>query len=293
MTSGAIASVVRPLARSSAFGPHGRAPLPVNCPSRSERLSSTSIRYPPARGGPMDDLKAILKGMVGGSSDGGRSDLRQSLQDLVNVIAETCDSDLDELSGLKVDRESVRDTVEAAKNSAALLDSCHILSKRVFPDASFQEFSLPRSRRRESLTGLFEDDIRPFIGTRAFVYVAWQKRPERFYYLGRSENRDGKALRLLLDNRAKLLDALQDATVLTICLSPPRTNVGDIEAAILHVLDDHDRFPDFNDRQETVPNSVGAKYLEQWGRFLVDIGKRFELSRDALTKIVRSPRTTR
>jgi hypothetical protein len=235
----------------------------------------------------MDDLRAKLKAMVGGSHDGGMRELRRALGQLTGAIAETLDSGIDQFDRLKADRQFLRDEIQAARTAAALIDSCHVLQSRVFPDADFEAFQLPRSRRRESLAGLFEDDIRPFVGARAFVYVAWRKNPEKFFYVGRSENKDGKASRLFLDNRGKLLDALHDATVFSVVLAPPRTSVNDIEASILRVLDDHDRFPEFNDRQERVPSAVGTKHLEQLGRFLVDIGRSFEASQEALTQIVR------
>jgi prepilin-type processing-associated H-X9-DG protein len=101
-----------------------------------------------------------------------------------------------------------------------------------------------------------------------------------------SGNLDGGANRLKLDGHVKLLDALQNSRAFTMILPRHEPRASTVEAAILAVLNDNERFPENNSKRHKVHSAAGSKHLSALGRVLSDLGNRFEPIDEAATRVL-------
>jgi hypothetical protein len=141
--------------------------------------------------------------------------------------------------------------------------------------AKFIDWSLPASRDRRSL----REGIRAKLhnNNRGYVYVAWRRRPEAYFYIGKAGSND----RVNLDQHGKLLEALKSGRATTLSFVFPskstKMNVTDIEAALLQlVVSRTGHLPKENSRRE----SIGFVYNH--GSKLVEVAKMLEQIRKGL-----------
>ena len=237
----------------------------------------------------MTELARKLAGMTDTAMRTGKSDLREALLDLADEIGAVFDSDLDTI---QIDRQEIRAILSDVHDAAWLIDACHIIRTKLLEKGRndrFKEFKLPRTKTFDALKEFVDSEVREAAERRPFVYVVWRRSPEAYLYVGKSQNTDGEAARLKLDQRGKLLGALQEATLFSLLRPSPPTNsvAHDVEAAVLNVLKECEAFPEFNDRCEAVPGSMGTEHLSKIGQLLIDLGGRFKPQAEPMTMIVR------
>jgi len=223
-----------------------------------------------------------LRDLVDVAMQVGQQALREALRDLADVISKAFDSELVEVS---LDGRLADEAISDARTAAEVVDACHVIKSRLFftrNGGCFREFKLPRNRDYHSLSDFLDLDVRAVVEGSPFVYIVWRRSPESYFYVGKSDNKDGKASRLKLEGRGKLLDALQQGSIMTLMLPRPQTPTvaSDVEAAVLAVLYDRERLPSLNVKQEKVPRTEGSAHLSQIGRLLDDLAAEFKVPPD-------------
>lgn len=160
------------------------------------------------------------------------------------------------------------------KRSARLFDAAICVNERVLTSSNgaVLDIGLTRDLRRaqRDIYDAFEGGKAP---PRGFVYVAWRKAPERYFYVGKA----GSVDRLNLSAHGKLSRATADATLLSLVFPAQSREeiLLDVEASIIELVDSvFGEAPELNDRIEPVPWSTAQKELDQLARFLEGIGKR-------------------
>jgi len=224
------------------------------------------------------DFAEILKSYSKEAMKDGSARLRRALREVGDVVVRAFDSEIDRID---VNSENILDTIEVARSAAEVVDACHIIQARLYTVGNndcFREFGLPRRRAYDVLSDFIDTDVRDSIDVRPFVYVIWNRRPEVCFYVGRSENKDGRATRLKLEGRGKLLEALHLGSLMTLMLPSPRTSTValDVEAAVLAVLHNRKRPPILNSKIEKVPGTLGSAHLSRIGRLLGELAVHFK-----------------
>ncbi|MBL9014859.1 MAG: hypothetical protein JNL83_11820 [Myxococcales bacterium] len=192
---------------------------------------------------------------------------------------------------MRIDKREARSIMAKAREGARLVDASHIVRTRLLgrnTASQKQEWKLPRRRDFDTLCR-FVDEVREYIEGDPFVYVVWAQSPEEYLYVGHSQNKSGRNDRLNLDSRGKLKGAMELGSTFTLLFPLPisDTVAKDVEAAILELLNEQDRFPRYNEKFERVPGALGSSHLGQIGDMLRALGDEFRPAADAMTQVVR------
>lgn len=204
-----------------------------------------------------------------------RSELRFAFSMVADVLVDTFDSDG---HPLRIDRRGAFEALEIARSAAEVIDACQVIETCLFAGRAedcFEEFELPRNRSHEAIAGFLQYDIRSSVVENPFVYAVWSRDPERYLYVGKTE--DGEH-GIRLDGRGKLFSALQQGSLITLMNPSPATatTASDVEAAIVSVLDRQKLLSDRAVKSDKVPRALGAAQLAEIGRLLLELASRFQ-----------------
>lgn len=225
----------------------------------------------------MSHLETRLKSLKESAWELATRDLEEALERLTEEIGDLLvESDLDAVQS-ELDASEASEAILDAHHAAELIDACTLLEQKVLECSAagvgFHDVSLAGvtdyARIRERIEA--ECDI-----ARGFVYVAWKRRPEVFYYVGRATS---VARIQQLDRHGKLLEASRSATTLTL-VKPSQsteTNLVAVEASILTIIDRVlGRLPELNTRCERPEGSLGRQHLKRLGGLLQRLGSALE-----------------
>lgn len=113
------------------------------------------------------------------------------------------------------------------------------------------------------------------IPDRGFVYVAWRKRPETYYYVGLASSNN----RIDLTGHGKLTEALRQATCLSLIFPGQSTHetLAGVEAALLSLIEiKMGGMPTLNIKRELVRPHIGSTDLSVLAGMLRRIAKTLE-----------------
>jgi hypothetical protein len=213
------------------------------------------------------DVAQKLVRLCDAATDAGRSELDRHTARLARVVAGVLrDGSWDSVSA-KVDKE-LSEAAEDARAAARLHDAAEYIVRKVLsaPNGKAIDTHLKPDLRavQEQIVSLFEEVAAP---ERGFVYVAWSKKPEKYYYVGKASN----AGRLNLAAHGKLARATAHATQLSL-LFPTQSReeiLLALEASVIELIEFHTGdLPDLNDNRGTVPDGAAVVELKRLSEFL-------------------------
>jgi hypothetical protein len=221
------------------------------------------------------EFERQLKDIRDAAQCSSRGELRFAFSMVADVLVDTFDSDG---HALRIDRRSAFEALEIARGAAEVIDACQVIETCLFAghaEDRFEEFELPRNRSHEAIARFLQYDIRSSVVESPFVYAVWSRDPERYLYIGKTE--DGEH-GIRLDGRGKLFSALQQGSLITLMNPSPAsaTTAGDVEAAIVSVLDRQKLLADRAVKSDQVPRALGAAQLAEIGRLLLELASRFQ-----------------
>jgi hypothetical protein len=203
------------------------------------------------------------------------AELRFAFSMVADVLVDTFDS-----GGhpLRIDRRGAFEALEIARSAAEVIDACQVIEACLFAGRAedcFEEFELPRNSSHEAIARFLQYDIRSSVVQSPFVYAVWSRDPERYLYVGRTD--DGEHW-IQLDGRGRLFSALQQGSLITLMNPSPAsaTTASDVEAAIVSVLDRQKLLSDRAVMSEKAPRALGAAQLAEIGRLLLELASRFQ-----------------
>jgi hypothetical protein len=213
-----------------------------------------------------------LRDIVDAASRDSRVQLRFALHMIGDILVETFESDLQSIA---IDRRGAADAMAIARGAAEIVDACQMIESALFAAPSercFEEIALPIGRGHDTLAD-FVDRYLSSLWTPA-VYMIWQRDPERYLHVGSVQTQPPA-------ERGALLGALHEGSIITVMTPSPASAVaaGDLEAALLAVLDSRKRLPVLNVRPEGVDDRVrgalGTAFLTAIGQLLCELAARF------------------
>lgn len=197
----------------------------------------------------------------------GRSELQRHTARLAKLVARVLRDGKWSSVSAKVDKD-LTEAAEEARAAARLLDAAEYIVQKVLsaPNGKAIDTHLKPDLRavQEQIVSLFEEGAAP---ERGFVYVAWSKKPERFYYVGKASN----AGRLNLAAHGKLARATAHATQLSL-LFPTQSReeiLLALEASAMELIEFHTgELPELNDNRGAVPDGTATVELKWLSDFL-------------------------
>ncbi|HEX2878153.1 MAG TPA: hypothetical protein VHO25_01325 [Polyangiaceae bacterium] len=207
----------------------------------------------------------------------GRAALTKAIRDVAVPLAAKLKEREWDVARLKSDRDFLK-AIKAANDAADLVDAAEYVREKVLSRSGHPilDIRLSRSggkanamkRAQEQIDKLFDSNKAP---RRGFVYVAWSRRPDQFYYVGKAKS----VLRLNLRGHGNLVSAINEATVLSL-LFPKRSNeetLLGVEASVIALVQSFkDKGPHNNTRLGSVPVGKAAGELLDLGKFLHAVG---------------------
>ena len=220
-----------------------------------------------------------LRDIVDAASRDGRTELRFALHMIADILVETFDSDL---RSVVIDRRSATDAMAIARAAAEVVDACHLIEASLFGARSercFEDISLPIGRSYDTLADFVERRLRG-----PAIYMIWQREPQRLIYAGHV----GGAQAQTEEARGALFGALQQGSVVTLMTPSPATTVaaGDLETALLVVLDRKNAFPALNVRSDGVRGALGTAFLATIGQLLGELASNLRAPAGSYRKLI-------
>jgi hypothetical protein len=168
-------------------------------------------------------------------------------------------------------RDDMHEILDRLRETARVFDAATYLRETVLAATHGRVVDIPVDQD----FGKLQDSIFEVVDgdkslQRGFVYVAWARRPEQFYYVGKAPS---GVDRLNLRSHGTLARATSAgyATVLSL-IYPSQSRpeiVANVEAATMMIIRaDTDELPQFNEKQERVPASVGSNHIDSVARAL-------------------------
>jgi len=199
-------------------------------------------------------------------------DLQRAIGHLAKLLVSILrDERWNELS--KADLRALAEAIKSSREAATQLDAAVYVQDRVLlaQNSAVLDVRLSHGdlrRAQEEINEAFETKAVP---KRGFVYVAWRKTPERFVYVGKANSVD----RLNLATHGKLaMAATGDATLLSL-LFPTQSReeiLFDVEASVIELVRScTGEKPQYNEKNEKVPQGSGSKRLVDLAAFLDSI----------------------
>jgi hypothetical protein len=214
-----------------------------------------------------------------------RAELRFAFSMVADVLVDTFDS---ENQALRIDRRGAFEALEIARSAAEVIDACRVIESCLFSVAAehcFEQFELPRTRSYDAISRFLEYDVRSAVMENVFIYTVWSRDPQRCLHIGSTQDHD-RTLRL--DGRGKLFAALQQGALLGLIHPSPSSAaiVGEVEAAIVSVLDRQKLLSDRTAVPEKVARALGAAQLAEIGRLLLELASRFQAPVQRMSDVV-------
>lgn|GEM_PF-4899490 len=171
------------------------------------------------------------------------------------------------------DQRALAEAVTAAREAAMTEDAAIYVGEKLLNAANgtVRDIRLIRGDLDAAQQEIYEAFESGDVSKRGLVYVAWCKKPERFFYVGKANSVD----RLKLAAHGNLVEARREATLLSILF--PMQSKEDIllglEASVIELV----RFctgemPALNKKREKVPPGSGRQKLSFLADFLSAVG---------------------
>lgn len=207
----------------------------------------------------------------------GRAALSRAIRDVAGPLAAKLKEREWDVVRLKADRNFMK-AIKDANDAADLVDAAEYVREKVLSRSGHPILDIRLSRgggqanelkrAQEQIDKLFDSNAAP---RRGFVYVAWSRRPDQFYYVGKAKS----VLRLNLRAHGNLVSAINKATVLSLLFptrSSEETLLG-VEASVIALVQSFTgKSPRNNTRLGSVPVGKAAADLLDLGRFLHAVG---------------------
>lgn len=167
----------------------------------------------------------------------------------------------------------LQEAAEDAREAALYLDAASFIDEKIFSAEHSKIINIPLKKSladaQNQIVEMFESGKAP---RRGFVYVAWSRRPETFFYVGKASAVD----RLTLTAHGKLANTVGRATTLSLIF--PSRSVEDtlfsVEGSVMALIQHHTgEMPELNERAERVPDHEGTNELVELQNFLGKVAK--------------------
>mgnify|MGYP000488249941 CR=1 FL=1 len=153
----------------------------------------------------------------------------------------------------------IKDIIKTIKDYGVVYDSATYIKNEidVYDDKSIIEMPLSNiDRDIDNLNCILQDVINELeVNNKSFVYIAWKKRPEEYYYVGKAKT----SSRINLSSHGNLLESLKKATYFSLLFPEKATQEvnSNLEAALINLIEyKTGDLPIYNKRKELFSNNL-------------------------------------